>query len=202
MTRRALLGAARDLFAVRGYAETPTEEIVQRAAVTRGALYHHFRDKKDVFRAVIEEIESEIDERVRSAALGAPNAVAAFVAGSDAFLDACLEPDVQRVLLLDGPAVLGWQEWHAIEVRHALTQVELGLQELIATGHLEPQPVRPLAHLLHGALIGAALVIAASDDPRRVRTELGASLNRLLGLPIDPPGPAAAECQTAKSPQQ
>ncbi len=182
-TRRTLIDAARALFAARGYAETSTEEIVRRAHVTRGALYHHFTDKQDLFRAVIEEIERDIDDAVRVAAHGTANAADAFVAGSGAFLDACLLPDVKQVLLLDGPAVLGWQEWHSIEVRHALAQVEQGLQALVESGYLAPQPVAPLAHLVHGALIEAGLVIAAAGDPDAARAELGASLNRLLGLP-------------------
>jgi AcrR family transcriptional regulator len=195
-TRQALIAAARESFAALGYAETPTEEIVRRAAVTRGALYHHFADKKGLFRAVVEGIEREIDERVRTAARSAANAADAFVAGCDAFLDACLLPDVEQILLLDGPSVLGWQEWHDVDARHALAQIELGLQELIEAGRLEDQPIRALAHLIHGALIEAALVIAASDDPGAVRTEMGASLQRLLGLPGGSTPPAVPNQQT------
>lgn len=197
-TRRALIQAARELFAAHGYAETSTAEIVRRAEVTRGALYHHFADKQDLFRSVVEEIEGEIDERVRSNASSASDAWEAFLFGSDAFLDACLLPDVKRVLLLDGPAVLGWQEWYAIDARHALVQAELGLQELIEAGFLDPQPVRPLAHLIHGALIEAALVIAAAEDPGAVRAELGASLERLLGLRRDGSGPVPTSAQAAE----
>lgn len=195
-TRRTLLDAARAVFRDQGYAGTTTEEVVRRAAVTRGALYHHFDDKRDLFRAVIEEIEIEIDQHVQSAAEGATDPVRAFIAGTDAFLDRCLEPDVKQIFLLDGPAVLGWQEWHAIDVKHAVVQIELGLQELISAGCLDPQPVRPLAILLHGALIEAALVIAAADQPEAERAALGASLLRLLGLDAafpTPPHRATAE---------
>ncbi|HEX5499739.1 MAG TPA: helix-turn-helix domain-containing protein [Thermomicrobiales bacterium] len=186
-TRQALIAAARAVFADRGYGDASTEEIARRAGVSRGALYHHFADKQALFQAVVEAIEAEISERVRLAALAAADPAAAFAAGVGAFLDACLASDVRRVLLIDGPAALGWQAWHAIELRYALAQIEFGLQALIDAGVLAEQPVRPQAHLIHGALIEAALVIAGADDPEAARRAMGAAFDRLLGLAPTPP---------------
>jgi AcrR family transcriptional regulator len=185
-TRRALVDAARAVFAARGYADASTDEIVRRASVTRGALYHHFADKQDLFRAVVEAIEGEISERVRNAAHSAADPAAAFAAGVGAFLDACLSPDVRQILLIDGPAALGWQAWHAIEARHALAEIEQGVRALIDAGVVPEQAPRPLAQLIHGALIEAGLVIAAADDPAAARREMGVAFERLLRLPQAP----------------
>src|SRR3954453_14090288 len=104
-TRGALIAAARPLFAERGFAGVGTEEIVRAAGVTRGALYHHFSGKDDLFRAVFEQVESEVTERIAEGALSDPDPVAALRAGAEMFLDACLEPEVQRIVLIDAPSV-------------------------------------------------------------------------------------------------
>ena len=119
-TREALIGAARKLFAKRGYAEVGTEEIVRAAGLTRGALYHHFGGKRELLAAVYEQIERELAERIASGALGATDPLEAMRAGTEMFLDACLEPEVQRIVLLDAPAVLGWERWRAIAAEHGL----------------------------------------------------------------------------------
>src|SRR5215472_1311022 len=108
-TRRQLVTAARALFGARGYAGVGTEEIVRAAGVTRGALYHQFRDKADLFAAVAEEVEAEIAERIAAGARAAADPVEALRAGARLFLDACGEPEVERIILLDAPAVLGWE---------------------------------------------------------------------------------------------
>lgn len=188
-TRRALLAAARQLFAERGYAAASSEEIVGLAGVTRGALYHHFKDKRDLFRAVVEEIEQEIDERVLGVmdAGGSADTSSSLpdqlLASSDAFLDACTRRDVTQILLLDGPSVLGWKEWREIDAGHALAQIEQGLVALMDAGLIESQPAAPLAHLIYGMLIEAALYIAAADDRETARLEMRRSLHRLLALP-------------------
>lgn len=184
-TRRALLDAARQLFSEQGYTDVTVEAVVRKAGITRGALYYHFTDKRDLFRAVVEEIEEEIHEQVRAAATAAGEkprgALAVVQAGNDAFLDACLGADVQRILLRDGPAVLGWEEWHALEARYALRQIEIGIEALIEAGLAPPQPVRPLAHLIHGATIEAALYIVRADNAKAARDEIGPILVRLFG---------------------
>jgi AcrR family transcriptional regulator len=192
-TRRALLGAGRELFAAEGYSGVSTEELVRRAGVTRGALYHHFEDKQDLFRVLIEEVEDELE----GAVMGAARAVLedgrgvweAYAAGFDAFLDECARPEVGRVLFVDGPSVLGWEEWHEIDARYALAQTEAGLRALVEAGLIEDRPVEPLARLLHGASIEAALYVASSRDTQRAKEEVRDAMGRLLGaLGSEPPG--------------
>lgn len=179
-TRTSLLGAGRRLFAERGYSAVGTEEIVAAAGVTRGALYHHFRDKTDLFRTIVEEVEQELIEQVAEAALGNDDPLRGLSAGSAMFLDACREPEIRQILLLDAPSVLGWQEWREIDARYGLGLVKAALGAAIESGAIAPQPVDPLAHLLLGALSEAALMVAESDDPERARRETGESVERLL----------------------
>lgn len=187
-TRGALLAAARRLFTAKGFAATGTEEIVREAGVTRGALYHHFKDKEELFRAVFEELENEIVDRAAHAVAGHDDLWEGVLAGCNEFLDACIEPDVQRIALLDAPAVLGWDEWHAIEERCGLGLITMGIEAAIAEGLLESQPARPLAHLLLGALTEAANLIARSEDQAKTRAEVGHTVERLLsGLRQDLP---------------
>jgi AcrR family transcriptional regulator len=186
-TRRRLLEVARRLFAERGFAATPTEEIVREGGVTRGALYHHFRDKQDLFRAVVEELQQQIVQRIEAAAAGAADLWSGLQAGLHAFLDACLDPAVQRIVLLDAPAALGWAEWRELDERYGIRLLRDALQGLMEAGLLEPQPADPLAHLLLGALSAAGLLIAEAADTATARAEVGATLERLL-RGLRPPG--------------
>jgi AcrR family transcriptional regulator len=180
-TTAALVEAARELFALRGYANVGTEEIVQRAGVTRGALYHHFRSgKEELFRAVVVQISAETARRVRDAARASDDPWEALVRGIDAFLDACASPEVQRILLIDGPAVLGWDVWRTIDAEYGLGLLEGALQRAIDAGRLPPQPALAAAHVLLGALDEAAMVVARADDPQAARAEMGQTVHRLL----------------------
>jgi AcrR family transcriptional regulator len=179
-TRRALLDAARSAFAEKGYHAAAAEEIVRRGGLTRGALYHHFEDKKDLFRAVVDEMEGEIDEKVEAAERAHSGLPEAVMAGYRAFLDAVLDPEMRRTFFLEGPSVLGW-EWHEMDARHAVGKIEEGLESLIAEGFVEPQPVRPLARLINGALLEAAFFVAASEDPEGARDEVWGAMERLMG---------------------
>jgi AcrR family transcriptional regulator len=179
-TRRSLLRVARRLFAKRGYGGTSIEDIQRGAKVTRGALYHHFPSKQAIFRAVFEEVSRELNERADAAAAGAP-AERRLEAGVGAFLDACLDRDVQQIMLLDGPSVLGWDTCVEIDAQYALGSLRAALRASMSAGHIAEQPVDPLAQLLLGALNQAALVIARADDVVAARTEVGATVERLLG---------------------
>ena len=180
-TTAALIAAARTLFAERGYAGVGTEEIVQQAGVTRGALYHHFKGgKEDLFRAVLVQVSAETAQRVMHAALAADDPWEALVVGSDAFLDASVTPEVQRIMLVDGPSVLGWDVWRAADADYALGMLEQALQRAIDAGRLLPQPARALAHVLLGALDEAAMVVARAEDPKVARAEMGQAVRRLL----------------------
>jgi AcrR family transcriptional regulator len=181
-TRAALIAAARELFAARGYAAVGTEEIVQRAGVTRGALYHHFTDKRDLFRAVYERVEQELTERIVTEVplAGGDDPVTVLRGGTATFLDACLDPEIQRIALLDAPAVLGYDAWREIGARYGLGLLQAAVQLAVDVGAIPAQPVRPLAHVLLGALDEAALLIARADDVEAARREVGETLDRLL----------------------
>jgi AcrR family transcriptional regulator len=179
-TRAALVSSARALFAERGYAAVSVEEIVRRARVTRGALYHHFDDKADLFRAVFESVQIDLANRLRAAASAQPDPARHLEVGCHAFLDACTEPDVQRIVLLDGPAVLGWEAWHESDVNFGLELLQRSVRAAIEGGAVEKQAVGPLSHLLLGALNGSGLEIARSRDPGRARREMRKALDRLL----------------------
>jgi AcrR family transcriptional regulator len=190
-TRTALVDVGRKLFAKRGYADVGTEEIVRRAGVTRGALYHHFSGKEDLFRAVAEQVEEEMTRKSAEAALAYEDPWEQQRAGWEAFLDACLDPAVQRIILLDAPSVLGPKAWREIASKYGLALVQFGLRSLMEAGLIEEQPVDPLAHLVIGALSEAAVVIAQAEDTEAARAEMGAALERLMvGLRTDSGGPA------------
>ena len=178
-TRRLLMTAARSLFGARGYAGVGTEEIVRAAGVTRGALYHQFRDKADLFAAVAEEVEAEIAHRIAAGAAEA-DPVQALRVGARLFLDACAEPEAERIILLDAPAVLGWQAWRDLAGRYGLGLVQLALQSAIDAGAIAPQPVEPLAHVLIGALDECALYIAQAEDPAAARQQCTAIFDQIL----------------------
>lgn len=166
-TRDALMSAARRLFTERGYDNVGTEEIVRTAGVTRGALYHHFGGKAELLEAVYERLEAESTERVARVVLGSEleSPLEAMKAGVEAFLDECAEPELQRIALHDAPAVLGWDRWREIAAANGLGLIEASLAAAIEAGEIRPLPVRPLAHLLLGALDEAAMLVAREADP-------------------------------------
>jgi AcrR family transcriptional regulator len=182
-TRAALVAAARPLFAKRGFADVGTEEIVRAAGVTRGALYHQFADKTELYAAVFEDVEREVTERIAQGAFGAGASTpfAALEAGAEQFLAVCAEPEIQRIVLLDAPVVLGWERWREIGMRYGMGLVEGTLRAAIDAGELEEQPTRPLAHVLIGALDEAAMVVARAEDPDATREEMLFVLRRMLG---------------------
>jgi AcrR family transcriptional regulator len=174
------MAAARRLFAGRGYASVATEEIVREAGVTRGALYHHFKGKRELLAAVYEELESEIAADIASSVDPDAGMLETLQAGASRFLDRCLEPEVQRIALLDAPAVLGWEQWREIGARYGLGLIEGLLAAGIESGELRPQPVKPLAHALLGSLDEIAMLVARAEDPAAVRAEAGQTIDGLL----------------------
>lgn len=185
-TRASLIAAARKLFVTNGYFATGTEEIVAEANVgTRGALYHHFADKQDLFRAVFDQVQTDlaaatvINER--------DDPLVMLTAALQQFLDASAEnPDVQQVLLIDGPAVLGWEQWRDLEAQYGLGAITAMLDNAVAGGVVAKQPTAPLAHMLLAAIDEAALFIANADDRRQARNQARKALNQLLnGLRSD-----------------
>jgi AcrR family transcriptional regulator len=180
-TRAALVDAARGLFAKHGYADVGTEQIVAAAALTRGSLYHHFEDKRDLFRAVYAEVDRELVEGIARVALEEQDPWQRLITGCQAFLDACMDPALQRIVFLDAPSVLGWREWHeAAEAASALGIIEFGLQAAAEAGVVTIGNVPVFAHLVLGALNEAGMFIAHADEPRRAREDVGAALIELL----------------------
>jgi len=179
-TREALIDAALALFTERGYAGVGTEEIVARAKVTRGALYHHFTDKRDLFRAVFERVEGDLMERIGATMEVADDPWDLMVKGMTSFLDACEEPAVKQISLTDAPAVLGWEEWREIDNRNGLGLTRAALQGAVDAGAIRPIAVDPMAHLFVAALSEAAFVIAHADHPRKARAEVEEALVQLM----------------------
>ncbi|WP_258081583.1 TetR/AcrR family transcriptional regulator [Nocardia nova] len=179
-TRAALIAAARRLFVEKGYFETGTEEIVAASEVgTRGALYHHFGDKRALFQAVFEQVEEDL----LTAAAGMDTAgdpLGRLRSGLLRFLDASLTPEVQRILLIDGPAVLGWQTWRQLEGRYGVGAIYGLLERAVVEGALPAQPLMVLAHVLLAAVDEAALVIANSPEPEVAREQAVGVVSQLL----------------------
>jgi AcrR family transcriptional regulator len=173
-TRAALVQAARVLFAQQGFTGVGTESIVAAAGVTRGALYHQFGGKTKLFEAVYEAIEEDLARGLGEliAAAGVSDPIEVMRLGANAWLDACGEQEVQRIVLLDGPAVLGWARWREIGMRYALGLIEGLLSHAIEVGRIPPQPVRALAHVLVGALDEAGLYIARAEDQPAASEEM------------------------------
>lgn len=180
-TRAALVAAARPLFAAKGFAAVSTDEVASAAGVTRGALYHQFGGKEDLFAAVFEQVEAEIVEQLAALLAGADDdPVAALRAGIDGWLTVCAEPEINRIVLVEAPAALGWERWREIVTRHGLGLVEAALQSLMDAGLLAVQPVAPLAHVLGGALDEAALYAARAEDRERATAEVREALHAVL----------------------
>lgn len=187
-TRIALIAAGRRLFSERGYAATSTEEIVASAGVTRGALYHHFPDKGALFRAVYEVVEAEVASQVsRAATSGDGDALQRLERGVGAFLSACLDPDVQQIVLLDGLSTLGWEAWLEIDSRYGLGQLKAAVEFAIRTKQIACKDASSLAHLLFGALMQAGLVVARAKSPQQARKRMLREMTRMIaGLRVAP----------------
>jgi AcrR family transcriptional regulator len=168
-TRRELLRAGRELFAELGYAAVGTEDIVARAGLTRGALYHHFTGKKGLFEAVHEEYEAEFVGIAAAAIQGVTDPGMLLEVGISAFFDACTDPRRIRVTLVDAPNVLGWQAWREIGERYGLGLVIAALTAAVDAGEIACPDIRTMAHVVLGALGEAAMIIGNADDPAAAR---------------------------------
>jgi len=181
-TRDGLIAAARPLFASPGFADVALETIVRDAGVTRGALYHHFADKTELFAAVLEKVEGEMATHMGEAmaAAGETDPVEIMRLGSTFWLDACADPEVQRIALMDAPAVLGWERWSEIGQRYNIGLITGLLTDAIESGSIPPQPVEATALTMLGALREATLYVARSDNYQQARQDAGAVMDRLI----------------------
>lgn len=182
-TRAALISAGRRLFAEPGFAHIGTEAIVSAADVSRGALYHHFDDKTELFAAVLEQVESDVAAELAHVMLAADPSddfVDVMTQAIEVWLDACERPEVQRIILLDGPSVLGWSRWREICQPYILGSVETALTQAIANGVVDPLPVKPLAHVLLSVADEAALYVDSATDKKQAREDMVAVVRRIL----------------------
>ena len=185
-TRLALVVAARDLFGERGYAATSIDEVASRAGVTKGAFYHHFGGKADLFQEVYEQVKREVSDQVVSV-FNEPDHWKAVIGGCQLMIDAQLDPAVRRIALHDARSVLGWDVVRQIESRYGAVGIRGALRKAMNGGVIEPQPLRPLALLLAGALSEACFYVADADDPAAAREEVGRLIERILeGLKVSP----------------
>lgn len=174
-TQRMLRRQARKLFVQKGYSGANTNELVERAKVTKGALYHHFTNKKDLYHAVVEDMEQELVEHIEAAGAGKPpwERLAAMCA---AYLEACRDPALARMLSLEAPVVLGWKTWCNLEQKYEVAAFARCLSE---AGGLK-EPAETLAQVILGALTTGARVIATAADPDAARADVQATIDRLI----------------------
>jgi AcrR family transcriptional regulator len=182
-TRLALVAAARRLFGDQGFAATPVDEIVREAGVTKGALYHHFRDKDDLFRAVVEDVKRDVTNVVGAAFLAAAadsDPLGTITEGCLAFIEAHRDRAVQRITILDARAVLDAATRRDLDARYEVAVVRGALRRAMRLGVIDDQPLRPLAHVVAGALAEGCALIADSDDEATAQREVGQVITRLL----------------------
>lgn len=181
-TRAALVKSGRRLFAEHGFAGVGTEALVRDAEVSRGALYHQFGDKTELFAEVLADVEGEVSQRLAAVVLagGDDDFVALMTRAVEAWLDACDSPEVQRIVLVDGPSVLGWVRWRDICQPHILGLIESVLAQGLEDGTLAPLPAKPLAHILLAVADEAALYVNAAEDRASARTEIVTIVDPLL----------------------
>ena len=181
-TREALIAAARPLFAAQGFADVALETIVRGAGVTRGALYHHFADKTELFAAVFEKVEAEVATQMGEAIAASQQTdpVEVMRLGADFWLDACSDPEVQRIVLVEAPSVLGWTRWTEIGDRYNTGMVRALLTNAVETGRIPPQPIEATVLTILGAMREATLYVARAEDHDQARHDAGAVMNRLI----------------------
>jgi AcrR family transcriptional regulator len=179
-TRKRLLVVAGELFTERGYEDTPLELVIDRAAISKGALYHHFANKRELYEAVLEDAEARLANAIVLAARGEHDPVEALHAGGRALLRQARDPAIARIVLTDAPAVLGWERWREIDERHSFGILKAGLARTPAAKRLTPRALDTLAHVLLAALIELAMLVARAKKPRAAQRDAQIVLAELL----------------------
>lgn len=178
-TTGALVDAARELFANDGYAAISLDAVAARANVTKGAVYHHFDGKRQLFEAVFAREVAKLTETLVAAYARKKDPWDAFVASCRAFLEECLEPGLQRIVLRDAFAAIGWESMRALEAP-LLDLMEVGIARAVEAGRIAPRPTGPLAHFLFGALCETAMVVARAENQRAAQRKAVAELGRVM----------------------
>jgi AcrR family transcriptional regulator len=185
-TREALIGAARTLFAAKGFGATGTAEIVALAGVTRGALYHHYKDKTALFLEVFERVEQDLVARLGAGVAGLDDPLEMLRISGEMFLDLCQETEVRQIAMIDAPSVVGWEAWREVDARYGLGLLRTLLNHAANRGLVEAEHVEHLAHLFLGAVSEAALVVAHHPGDSEVRARMGRSLAWMIDRLLSP----------------
>ena len=185
-TRDALVRAARALFAEKGFQGTGTEEIVALAGVTRGALYHQYKDKTALFLDVFEHVERDLTARLAERVAGLEDPVELLRTGAEAFLDLCQEPEVRQIALIDAPSVVGWETWREVDARYGLGLLRMMLNHAATRGLIDAEHVEHLSHLFLGAATEAAMVVAHHPRDDLVRQRMRGSLTWMIDRLMSP----------------
>jgi AcrR family transcriptional regulator len=179
-TRARLIDVAGELFGNRGYEATSIEDVLEKAEVSKGALYHHFSSKESLFEAVFVEGERECMKTIAAAAMAASDYIESLRIGCQTWLDMVMDPHVRRIAVIDGPAVLGWQRWREIDEEFAFGLTKKVLQAAADAGAIKVGNVDMLAHMTLAMLGEAAMLIARAPDPKVARVEAGEAVDRLI----------------------
>jgi AcrR family transcriptional regulator len=179
-TAAHLVAIAKKFFRAQGYANTALEDVVREAGVTRGALYHHFDGKKGLFLAVFNDVQTDIVNRLIKVDKSSLSIWDRFISCTRVFFEACLDSELQQIILIDAPAVLGWATWRKIDEEKTFSILRSHLKELIDKEIIKPLPIEPLAHAISGANNEALLWVFKSDDPKKAFDEAWSTVNEIL----------------------
>ncbi|OUQ86201.1 TetR family transcriptional regulator [Brevibacillus brevis] len=179
-TMQKLIEVAREMFSKKGYADAAMEDIVKQAGVTRGALYHNFGSKEGLFEAVLASVQQEIGERVEAEAAKSEEPWQQLILGCLAFVSSAVEQRNKRILLIDGPAVIGWEKWRRMDEENSMRHLREQLQTIQEQGYLRPVSIDALTHLLSGAMNEAVLWISETPDQEKSLEEISAAMTLLL----------------------
>jgi AcrR family transcriptional regulator len=180
-TRQAIVAAAAKLFGTKGFFDTIMDEIASAAGVAKGAVYHHYPSKQSIFEAVLRYKSAALASELRDQVTQAPDVLAMLTRGTAAYFAACADGPTGRIILKDGPAVLGWARWREIDEEHFGQAIPRSLSVAMEQGLIDPQPVPPLARLLLGAITEAAVACAESEAPAKTGRDHAAAFERLIG---------------------
>ena len=180
-THRRIIAIATRLFTKQGYNATSIETVLEKSGASRGALYHHFNSKEALYSAVLEAVEAKIAETTAEASRHLSDPREALRAGCNAFIELARDATVRQIVLLDAPAVVGWQKWREVDARFGFGQLKAGLKNAAKAGRMRPELVDTMSHVLLAALLEIALLIAQAKDPRDAIRSGRAAIDELLG---------------------